>query len=291
MRLSVTQRAGPATKSRSPSSSSPRAQRALVGCGLGPEPKCRASTDDRTPIGARERLRLLPDPQPLANLCEQVGHSASLRRFRRLTATPSRPERPAPRSRRPPQPVRVRGPSRPPGQVVAGPARTGSARWSRALARRLSTLASPSACSVCCTCCTPASLAYGVPKLASCLQIADFLRREPSFGTPHAPLTEPRAARSARPEAPCRAPTNDRRRTPRPPRRTPPRIQPRRVKPSLRTPHVRRECLDRLLIVNRRHLERVLPAYIRHYNEHRPHRSLDQRPPIQKPPPRSGSTS
>ena len=46
---------------------------------------------------------------------------------------------------------------------------------------------------------------------------------------------------------------------------------------------VRRECLDRLLVVNRRHLERVLPAYIRHYNEHRPHRSLDQRPPIQAP--------
>jgi len=46
---------------------------------------------------------------------------------------------------------------------------------------------------------------------------------------------------------------------------------------------VRRECLDRLLVVNRRHLERVLPVYIRHYNEHRPHRSLDQRPPIQAP--------
>jgi putative transposase len=50
---------------------------------------------------------------------------------------------------------------------------------------------------------------------------------------------------------------------------------------------VRHECLDRLLVVNRRHLERVLPVYIRHYNEHRPHRSLDQRPPIQAPPPRS----
>ena len=48
---------------------------------------------------------------------------------------------------------------------------------------------------------------------------------------------------------------------------------------------VRRKCLDRLLIVNRRHLERVLPVYIRHYNGHRPHRSLDQRPPIQAPPP------
>jgi transposase InsO family protein len=48
---------------------------------------------------------------------------------------------------------------------------------------------------------------------------------------------------------------------------------------------VRRECLDRLLIMNRRHLERVLPAYIRHFNEHRPHRALGQRPPSQAPPP------
>ena len=50
---------------------------------------------------------------------------------------------------------------------------------------------------------------------------------------------------------------------------------------------VRRECLDRVLIVNRRHLERVLAVYVRHYNEHRPHRSLDQRPPIEDPSPRS----
>jgi putative transposase len=50
---------------------------------------------------------------------------------------------------------------------------------------------------------------------------------------------------------------------------------------------VRRECLDRILVVNRRQLERLLPAYIRHYNEHRPHRSLDQRPPIEEPPPGS----
>ena len=46
----------------------------------------------------------------------------------------------------------------------------------------------------------------------------------------------------------------------------------------------RRECLDRILIVNRRHLERVLPVYIRHYNEHRPHRSLHQQPPLREPP-------
>ncbi len=45
---------------------------------------------------------------------------------------------------------------------------------------------------------------------------------------------------------------------------------------------VRRECLDRLLIVGRRHLESVVKTYCRHYNEHRPHRSLGQRPPISK---------
>ena len=43
---------------------------------------------------------------------------------------------------------------------------------------------------------------------------------------------------------------------------------------------LRRECLDRLLIVGRRHLERVVAAYTLHYNEHRPHRSLRQRPPL-----------
>jgi putative transposase len=47
---------------------------------------------------------------------------------------------------------------------------------------------------------------------------------------------------------------------------------------------VRRECLDRLLIVGRRHLEHVVPEYAQHYNTHRPHRSLDQRTPLAKPP-------
>jgi hypothetical protein len=50
---------------------------------------------------------------------------------------------------------------------------------------------------------------------------------------------------------------------------------------------VRRECLDRLLIINRRHLERVLPAYIEHHNTHRPHRALQQRPPTRSPQPDS----
>jgi putative transposase len=41
----------------------------------------------------------------------------------------------------------------------------------------------------------------------------------------------------------------------------------------------RRECLDRLLIVNQRHLRHVLYQYVNHYNRHRPHRSLHQQPP------------
>ena len=42
---------------------------------------------------------------------------------------------------------------------------------------------------------------------------------------------------------------------------------------------IRRECLDRMLILGRRHLEAVLAEYVEHYNAHRPHRSLRQRPP------------
>jgi putative transposase len=37
---------------------------------------------------------------------------------------------------------------------------------------------------------------------------------------------------------------------------------------------VRRKCLDHLLIYGRRHLERVLQAYVAHYDEERPHRGL-----------------
>jgi putative transposase len=42
---------------------------------------------------------------------------------------------------------------------------------------------------------------------------------------------------------------------------------------------MRAECLDWLLILNRRHLERVLRVYVDHYNRQRPHRALDLRPP------------
>ena len=39
---------------------------------------------------------------------------------------------------------------------------------------------------------------------------------------------------------------------------------------------IRRECLNRMLILGRRHLEAVLAEYVEHYNAHRP---LDQRAP------------
>jgi transposase InsO family protein len=55
---------------------------------------------------------------------------------------------------------------------------------------------------------------------------------------------------------------------------------------------IRRECLDWLLILNRRHLEHVLRDYLDHYNTHRPHRSLDLAPPakIEHRPPISFSS-
>jgi transposase InsO family protein len=42
---------------------------------------------------------------------------------------------------------------------------------------------------------------------------------------------------------------------------------------------IRAERLDWLLIVNQRHLDRVLRVFIHHYNSHTPHRSLNLRPP------------
>jgi putative transposase len=43
---------------------------------------------------------------------------------------------------------------------------------------------------------------------------------------------------------------------------------------------VRSECLDWLLILNRRHLEHVLRVYVDHYNRERPHRSLNLKAPL-----------
>ena len=48
---------------------------------------------------------------------------------------------------------------------------------------------------------------------------------------------------------------------------------------------IRRELLDRTIIWNQRQLERVVVDYIEHYNTHRPHRSLEQRPPLPSPNP------
>jgi transposase InsO family protein len=47
---------------------------------------------------------------------------------------------------------------------------------------------------------------------------------------------------------------------------------------------VRADCLDHLLIVGRRHLERALRVYVRHYNAHRPHRALGLAPPDRSTP-------
>jgi hypothetical protein len=43
---------------------------------------------------------------------------------------------------------------------------------------------------------------------------------------------------------------------------------------------LRREVLDQILIFNHRHLSKILTEYAEHYNEHRPHQSRRQRPPI-----------
>ena len=46
---------------------------------------------------------------------------------------------------------------------------------------------------------------------------------------------------------------------------------------------LRRECLDHVLILGEGHLRRVLAEYARHYNGHRPHQGLQQKPPLREP--------
>ena len=43
---------------------------------------------------------------------------------------------------------------------------------------------------------------------------------------------------------------------------------------------VRTECLDSILILGRRHLERALRQYVNHYNRQRPHRGIDLQVPV-----------
>jgi hypothetical protein len=43
---------------------------------------------------------------------------------------------------------------------------------------------------------------------------------------------------------------------------------------------VRTECLDWVLVWNRRHLEHVLTDYVAHYNMARPHRGIDLDVPV-----------
>jgi putative transposase len=52
----------------------------------------------------------------------------------------------------------------------------------------------------------------------------------------------------------------------------------------------RRECTDRILIAGRRHLHHALSEYVDHYNTHRPHRTLGQKHPTARSPPRLRTT-
>ncbi|HEY5477243.1 MAG TPA: integrase core domain-containing protein, partial [Tepidiformaceae bacterium] len=45
----------------------------------------------------------------------------------------------------------------------------------------------------------------------------------------------------------------------------------------------RRQCLDHVIVLNERHLLRVLTEYIEHYNGWRPHRSLELEAPEPRP--------
>jgi putative transposase len=49
----------------------------------------------------------------------------------------------------------------------------------------------------------------------------------------------------------------------------------------------RRELLDRILILNQRHLEHALAEYTTHFNHHRPHRALQHATPLRPLPPPS----
>ena len=53
---------------------------------------------------------------------------------------------------------------------------------------------------------------------------------------------------------------------------------------------IRRECLDHIIVINERHLRRVLISYVDYYHHSRTHLSLDKDCPDARPiqPPNSG---
>jgi putative transposase len=51
---------------------------------------------------------------------------------------------------------------------------------------------------------------------------------------------------------------------------------------------VRQECLDHILFVNQRHLQRTLKAYVAYYNHRRPHQGIGQMMPVPSQPTHSG---
>jgi putative transposase len=53
---------------------------------------------------------------------------------------------------------------------------------------------------------------------------------------------------------------------------------------------VREDCLDHMLILSRRHLERTLSEHVEHYNRGRPHRGVQLTPPRPAPCATGGST-
>ena len=54
---------------------------------------------------------------------------------------------------------------------------------------------------------------------------------------------------------------------------------------------IRRELLDRILIISQRHAAAVLTEYVEHYNSHRPHRTLGQAAPLRPLPRRTRSAT
>jgi transposase InsO family protein len=50
---------------------------------------------------------------------------------------------------------------------------------------------------------------------------------------------------------------------------------------------IRRELLDRILIIDQRHAGTALAEYVHHYNDHRPHRGLGQAAPLRPLPHRT----